>query len=87
MTVGKRAESAAIFLANVNVSLPQEDLRISLGVVREFHAGGAIIWGSSNDTNSQQKCKALEHYVNTVLGPTIAELSTEIPEVFLLGSD
>jgi hypothetical protein len=67
--------------------LPQEDLRNSLAVVHEFHAGSAIIWGSSNDTNSQQKCSALEHYLNTVLGPTIMELSARIPEVLVLGPD
>jgi hypothetical protein len=55
--------------------VPQEDLRNTLVVVHEFHGRGAVIWGSSNDTNSRQKCGALEHYLKTVLGPTIMELS------------
>jgi hypothetical protein len=58
----------------------QEDLRNTLAVVREFHAGSAVIWGSSKDTNSQQKCIALEHYLETVLGPTIMDLSAGMPE-------
>ncbi|PNF39592.1 Hyaluronidase [Cryptotermes secundus] len=72
---------------DVGEFLTQEDLRNSLAVVNEFHAGGAVLWGSSNDTNSQQKCSALEHYLNTVLGPTIMELSARIPEVLFLGPD
>jgi len=39
-----------------------------------------VIWGSANDTNSQEKCSALQHYLNSVLGPTIKELSTTYDE-------
>jgi hyaluronoglucosaminidase len=59
----------------------QEDLRNTLAIVREFYAGGIVIWGSSNDTNSRQKCSTLENYLDTVLGPMIMDLSTGMPEV------
>jgi hypothetical protein len=55
-------------------------LQNTVAIVQQFHAGGIVIWGSANDTNSQEKCSALQHYLNSVLGPTIKELSTTYDE-------
>lgn len=41
--------------------------------MKNSNLNGAVIWGSSNDVNSQEKCKALEKYVESVLGPLVAE--------------
>jgi len=71
---------------DVNEFLSQEDLRNSLAIVHQYN-GAVILWGSSNDTNSKEKCSALKHYLNTVLGPAIKELSTGNPNSFDLPSD
>jgi hypothetical protein len=66
-------------------------LRNSLAIVHQFHAGGIVLWGSANDTNSWEKCSALEHYLKSVLGPTIKELSSAhdegSPEVLAVAPD
>lgn len=71
--------------------LSQEDLRNTLDIVHQFRAGCVVLWGSSNDTNSREKCIALQHYLRSVLGPTIKELSTirdeGTPEVIVLTPD
>lgn len=36
-------------------------------------ASGIIIWGSSNDVNTVEKCTRLKNYVQNVLGPAIAK--------------
>lgn len=50
-----------------------------------------MLWGSANDTNSWEKCSALEHYLKSVLGPTIKELSSAhdegSPEVLAVAPD
>lgn len=37
-------------------------------------ASGVIIWGSSSDVNNESKCRALNNYVNTVLGPAAKQI-------------
>lgn len=67
--------------------LLQEDLRNSLAIVHQYNAGAVILWGSANDTNSRERCNSLEQYLNSVLGPTIKELSTGTPNSLSLSSD
>jgi Hyaluronidase. len=67
--------------------LLQEDLRNSLAIVHQFNAGAVVLWGSANDTNSREKCSTLKQYLNSVLGPTIKELSTGTPNSLILSSD
>ncbi|OWR47683.1 hyaluronidase [Danaus plexippus plexippus] len=51
----------------------QEDLSIALNTLYQSKASGVIIWGSSNDVNTVDKCKKLYNYVETILGPNIAK--------------
>ncbi|XP_017783797.1 PREDICTED: hyaluronidase A-like [Nicrophorus vespilloides] len=51
--------------------LSLEDLRNSFIVLKSFNIDGVIIWGSSNDVNSKEKCQRLYNYIEKVLGPTI----------------
>lgn len=37
-------------------------------------ADGLIIWGSSEDTDTEQKCKDLQRHVSEILGPAIKRL-------------
>jgi hypothetical protein len=67
--------------------LLQEDLRNSLTIVHQYNAGAVVLWGSANDTNSRKRCTALKQYLNSVLGPTIKELSTGTPDSLILSSD
>ncbi|CAH0403295.1 unnamed protein product [Chilo suppressalis] len=52
-------------------------------VIKTFYnsnASGFIIWGSSNDVNTAEKCKNLLNYTEEVLGPAIAKY-TKLREV------
>ncbi|EEB14203.1 Hyalurononglucosaminidase precursor, putative [Pediculus humanus corporis] len=49
--------------------LSYADIYSALDVTRKYKMGGAIIWGSSNNVNSKEKCKTLLRYLDTVLGP------------------
>ncbi|CAG9568574.1 unnamed protein product [Danaus chrysippus] len=53
--------------------MKQEDLSVALSTLYQSKASGLIIWGSSNDVNTVDKCKKLYNYVETVLGPNIAK--------------
>ncbi|XP_034951790.1 LOW QUALITY PROTEIN: hyaluronidase-like [Chelonus insularis] len=35
---------------------------------------GFVIWGSSNDVNTQQKCFELRNYLNNILGPLVKQM-------------
>lgn len=37
-------------------------------------ADGMILWGSSDDVNSKEKCENLKKYIETVLGPILLTL-------------
>jgi hypothetical protein len=76
-----------ITFINVSFCLLQEDLRNSLAIVHQYNAGTVILWGSANDTNSQKRCSSLQQYLNSVLGPTIKELSTGTPNSLNSSSD
>lgn len=43
----------------------------SFTIPKKNDASGVIIWGASNDVNSEKKCKAMYNYVIGVLGPTL----------------
>lgn len=40
-------------------------------IPKKTDASGVIIWGASNDVNSERKCKAMHNYLTGVLGPTL----------------
>lgn len=52
----------------------QKDTENTFGVIANLGADGLIIWGSSEDTNTEQKCKDLLQYVRETLGPTIKRI-------------
>lgn len=43
----------------------------SFSIPKKNDASGVIIWGASNDVNSERKCKAMHNYLTGVLGPTL----------------
>lgn len=43
----------------------------SFSIPKKNDASGVIIWGASNDVNSERKCKAMLNYLTGVLGPTL----------------
>ncbi|XP_026807100.1 hyaluronidase-like [Rhopalosiphum maidis] len=47
------------------------DLMNSFSIPKKNDASGVIIWGASNDVNSEKKCKAMHNYLTGVLGPTL----------------
>ncbi|XP_069674975.1 hyaluronidase A-like [Periplaneta americana] len=61
---------------DVDRFVSEEDIRNVLSVARRSLIDGVIIWGSFNDVESSEKCKDLEKYVNTVLGPMIKNLTS-----------
>lgn len=61
----------------------QNDLINSFIVPKKEGAAGVIIWGASNDVNTEQKCRALNEYIETVLGPTVQQvLKTPKEEIY-----
>lgn len=39
-------------------------------------ANGLVIWGSSNDVNTRQKCVNFETYLKNTLGPAVVKIKT-----------
>lgn len=59
-------------MINHRLSLPfQTDLSTVLETLYKSDASGFIIWGSSNDVNTVDKCRKLLKYTTDVLGPAI----------------
>ncbi|CAH2098510.1 unnamed protein product [Euphydryas editha] len=58
--------------------MKEEDLDVVLKTFYKSNASGFIIWGSSNDVNTLNKCKNLYSYVETILGPTVAKYIKKI---------
>ncbi|XP_012060118.1 PREDICTED: hyaluronidase-like [Atta cephalotes] len=54
--------------------LSEKDTENTFNTIVNLGADGLIIWGSSEDTNTEQKCKDLLQYVRTVLGPAIKRI-------------
>ena len=59
------------FIENLSA---QKDTENTFNTIVNLGADGLIIWGSSEDTNTEQKCKDLLQYVRTVLGPAIKRI-------------
>ncbi|XP_045540103.1 uncharacterized protein LOC106714963 [Papilio machaon] len=53
--------------------MTEQDLDTVLKTLYKSEASGFIIWGSSNDVNTVNKCNKLQEYVNKTLGPAIAK--------------
>uniref|UniRef100_A0A1E1W6F5 Hyaluronidase n=1 Tax=Pectinophora gossypiella TaxID=13191 RepID=A0A1E1W6F5_PECGO len=53
--------------------LTEADLQAALKTFNLSHASGFIIWGSSNDVNTVDKCQKLLNYIENVMGPAIAK--------------
>ncbi|XP_041972517.1 uncharacterized protein LOC121728408 [Aricia agestis] len=52
--------------------LTEADLSAAINTMYKSDASGFIIWGSSNDVNTVQKCEKLLKYVENTFGPAIA---------------
>ncbi|XP_038217939.1 uncharacterized protein LOC119836628 [Zerene cesonia] len=61
--------------------LREQDLSIALQSLYKSNASGVIIWGSSNDVNTVEKCNKLKRYVQTTLGPYIARYTKDIHKI------
>lgn len=53
--------------------MSEEDLLNAFSIFKSYGTDGMIIWGSSSDVNTKQKCKDLYNYIDTVLGPAIVK--------------
>ncbi|XP_068623954.1 uncharacterized protein [Battus philenor] len=61
--------------------MSQMDLQTVLKTLYKSNASGFIIWGSSNDVNTVDKCNKLLSYVDEVLGPAIAKYAKYDPRI------
>lgn len=57
--------------------LSKEDTENTINTIASLGANGMIIWGSSEDTNTEEKCKNLQQYVKDVLGPAIKRIKQQ----------
>lgn len=51
------------------------DLTNTLGLTRVMNLEGIVIWGSSNDLNTYEKCLTFKNYVDEKLGPLVQYIS------------
>ncbi|XP_068203996.1 hyaluronidase B-like [Palaemon carinicauda] len=56
-----------------------EDIINTIGLSKDQHLDGSVIWGSSSDLNTEEKCLQFQEYVDTVFGPLVKNI-LEIPE-------
>nr|XP_023016548.1 hyaluronidase-like [Leptinotarsa decemlineata] len=56
---------------DTNKFVTKTDLSNAFGVLSKSDIDGLVIWGSSNDVNSKQKCLDLYHYIDNTLGPLL----------------
>ncbi|XP_045507215.1 uncharacterized protein LOC123703306 isoform X2 [Colias croceus] len=61
--------------------LREVDLSIALQSLYKSNASGVIIWGSSHDVNTIEKCNKLKRYVETTLGPHIAKYTKDTHKI------
>ncbi|XP_012218282.1 hyaluronidase-like [Linepithema humile] len=59
---------------NRNKFLTKKDAENTINTISNLGADGLIIWGSSEDTDTEQKCKDLQQYVREILGPAIKRI-------------
>jgi hypothetical protein len=50
------------------------DIGTSFRIPAEMGAAGLVIWGSSSDGKTEERCRALESYVRQTFGPTVREI-------------
>lgn len=46
-------------------------MRNALNHIKNSNVDGAIIWGSSNDVDTKEKCILLDEHMRKVLGPVV----------------
>ncbi|XP_044763612.1 hyaluronidase-like [Coccinella septempunctata] len=51
--------------------LKKEDLKDAFSMLSSLRVDGVIIWGSSNDVNTKEKCRVLYNYLSDILGPIL----------------
>ncbi|XP_065073628.1 hyaluronidase Tab y 2.0101-like [Ochlerotatus camptorhynchus] len=54
--------------------LTETDWINALNAMKKFGSDGVILWGSSYDLNSKQKCTSFKTYMDTTLGPILQSL-------------
>ncbi|XP_012263256.2 hyaluronidase-like isoform X1 [Athalia rosae] len=54
--------------------LTSEDLSNGFRLIKSIGGDGIVIWGSSNDFNTKQKCQEFRDYLSETLGPTAWKL-------------
>lgn len=54
--------------------LNSTDLEVTLRKISDLGADGLIIWGSSDDINTREKCQQLNEYLANVLGPIVTRI-------------
>ncbi|XP_015438973.1 PREDICTED: hyaluronidase-like [Dufourea novaeangliae] len=59
--------------------LNKADLEATLRKILDLGADGLIIWGSSNDINTKEKCLRFREYLNNDLGPIVAGVRQTVP--------
>lgn len=52
-------------------------MAVALNTFYKSNTSGFIIWGSSNDVNTLEKCQNLRSYVSDILGPAIAKYTKQ----------
>ncbi|CAD1474545.1 unnamed protein product [Heterotrigona itama] len=57
-----------------DTNLSKDDLEATLKKIMNLGADGLIIWGSSSDINTKQKCVEFREYLNNDLGPIVDRL-------------
>ncbi|KAF4525057.1 hypothetical protein B566_EDAN001971 [Ephemera danica] len=54
--------------------LTKDDLYNSIGTPRAMGLRGAVLWGSSKDLSSKDRCQRFRNYVDDILGPTVRNI-------------
>lgn len=55
----------------------QKDTLNTIKTIANLGADGLVIWGSSEDANTEQRCADLRRYVTDVLGPTVKNFTAK----------
>lgn len=55
----------------------QKDTENMVNTIASIGANGMIIWGSSEDVNTERKCKNLQQYVKSILGPALKRIKQQ----------
>ncbi|XP_011301680.1 hyaluronidase-like [Fopius arisanus] len=61
---------------NSNNFLSEIDVEGVFHVMATNGAAGHVIWGSSNDFTSKQKCEEFRNYLKNILGPAVLQVTT-----------